>query len=217
MFMRSFIQANGVDLDAFNDLPPRSAVLDICPSAHDRSVVLFLGRIDPKKGVDQLILGFDKARQELPELFLVIAGPGSGAYVQKLRDLASSTSSADSIQFVGPVYGESKMRVLGGADVFALTSHEEGDSVAVKEALAAGLPVLVTPGCKIDYIHDPTVGVTVEATPSEIAGGILRLAETSIGRPEPRARAKALARGFDSRVVAERMILEYQRMVDSEQ
>jgi glycosyltransferase involved in cell wall biosynthesis len=116
------------------------------PEAKDVPYVLSLSRIDPKKGIDLLIQAFHEAGPRLPEWRLVVAGDGAPNYLASLRDLAQSGPAASQITFCGWVDGEARRTWLRGATLFALPSHQENFGIAVVQAMAAGVPSVVSPG-----------------------------------------------------------------------
>ncbi len=114
------------------------------PATRDRHLVLFLGRLNPKKGCDLLIEAFARLAQADPRAHLVMAGPDSQDHGRELRALALKHDVADRITFTGMLEGPLKWGALRAADVFALPSHQENFGVAVVEALSVGLPVLIS-------------------------------------------------------------------------
>ena len=113
------------------------------PLAKEKPFLLFLGRIDPKKGVDLLIHAFSEINPE--ELLLVIAGPGRDSeYGQQLINLVSKKGMSEKILFPGMLQGKAKWGAFYLAQAFALPSHQENFGIAVAEALACGTPVLIS-------------------------------------------------------------------------
>ena len=108
------------------------------PQLRGEHVLLFLGRLHEKKGCDLLLEAF---RQVAPPLHLVFAGPSEDA-----RFAADLRARADGLRvtFTGPLYDDEKWAALAAAEVFALPSHQENFGVAVAEALACGVPVLLS-------------------------------------------------------------------------
>jgi glycosyltransferase involved in cell wall biosynthesis len=120
------------------------------PSASDR-YVLALSRLDVKKGLDLLIRVFHALAEdgECPGWSLVVAGDGDASYVAELERLAAAGPARDRIRFAGWVSGDARRLLVEGARLFALPSHQENFGLAVAEAMAAGVPVLVSPAVNL--------------------------------------------------------------------
>jgi len=121
------------------------------PETRGKRLILFLGRIHPKKGCDLLIRAFAQVLKEAPAgeafsppLHLVIAGPDQAGWAEQLEALAASLHISDKITWTGMLTGEIKLGALRSAEVFALPSHQENFGIAVVEALGCGVPVLIT-------------------------------------------------------------------------
>lgn len=113
--------------------------------------VLTLSRLDEKKGIDVLIEAVHKIAEDATqgEWRLVIAGDGDAAYVERLRHLADSGPASRRIDFRGWVDGAERTALFQGASVFALPSNQENFGVAMVEAMASGVPVVVSPGVNL--------------------------------------------------------------------
>ena len=106
--------------------------------------LLFLSRIHPKKGLPVLIEALSILRRRGISATLTIAGDGSGAYLSEIKRLIGEFAIADVVHFVGFVEGREKTRLLAEADIFVLPSYQENFGIAVAEAMAAGLAVIVS-------------------------------------------------------------------------
>lgn len=126
---------NGIDV-------PEAVVSE--PKVAPRQL-LFLGRIHPIKGIDVLIRAWAAVAARFPEWELVIRGPDENEYLREMVGLAERLH-AQRVRFMPPVYGEEKLLALREASLFVLPSHSENFGIAVAEALAAGLPAIVTRG-----------------------------------------------------------------------
>ncbi len=114
------------------------------PELRGKRLVLFLSRIQEKKGCDLLIDAFAKVCQRDPSLHLVMAGPDQTGWVAKLQTQAIELGIADRISWVGMLQGEIKWGAYHSAEVFCLPSHQENFGIVVAEALACGKPVLIS-------------------------------------------------------------------------
>jgi glycosyltransferase involved in cell wall biosynthesis len=116
--------------------------------AAGQRVLLFLGRIHPKKGIELLVNAFSKLPPDSGHV-VVIAGDGESGYVAALKQLAEAKGIAHAIRWTGPLYGAHKWAAFTAAELFVLPSHQENFGIAVVEALAAGTPVCTTTAVNI--------------------------------------------------------------------
>jgi len=114
------------------------------PALRGKRLVLFLGRIHPKKGCDLLIEAFAEILGRHPDCHLVMAGPDQVGWQTKLTKLAQEKHIAHAITWPGIITGDIKYGAIKAAEVFALPSHQENFGIAVAEALACGTPVLIS-------------------------------------------------------------------------
>jgi glycosyltransferase involved in cell wall biosynthesis len=134
-------------------------LLDRYPKLRGRKIILFLSRIDRKKGLELLMDAFAIVRQKNKDVALVIAGDGEESYVRELRERARqqqcswSTEHGDekegkeeeeAIIWTGHLSGEMKAAALAAVDVFVLPSASENFGIAAAESLAAGVPTIVS-------------------------------------------------------------------------
>lgn len=143
---RLVLRRNGVDVALFQHLPPPDAFRAKHGIADGEQMILYLGRISAIKNLEQLVQAFHEAGLERAKLFL--GGPALEAdYARKLSALISDLGLATRVFLVGPLYGEEKLSALAAADLFALPSIFESYGIAAAEAVAAGVPVLLTETC----------------------------------------------------------------------
>jgi glycosyltransferase involved in cell wall biosynthesis len=133
----------GVDVDLFAGLPSRAALRTRYPVIGDRKVVLFLGRLNFKKGVDIAIQAFAEATRGRDDAFLLIAGPDDGIQT-KAEVLVRNLGLEGRALFTGMVAGEEKRAVLAGSNIFVLPSHSENFGISVIEAAACAIPVVIS-------------------------------------------------------------------------
>lgn len=143
----SFIIPLGVE--RLINLP--DAKLRICKTygiAHTTPIILFLSRLHPKKRLELLLEALANLNKQY-DFHLIIAGSGTEDYVQYISNLCSHLKLNFCTTFANFVEGQHKILLLQGSDIFALPSYGENFGIAVAEAMAYGLPVIVTPEVQI--------------------------------------------------------------------
>ncbi|OVE74340.1 hypothetical protein BVX94_00590 [bacterium B17] len=164
---------NGVSLETFQDLPSREQARAALNIDSDSLVLLFLGRIHSKKGLDVLIPTVSGLVKKHPKLLLVIAGSdGNSGYQHELDAMISRHELTDRVKLLGEVKDQEKLTAFACADMFTLTSHSEGLPVAAVEAMACGLPAVITPGCHIPDVKKYGAGLITKCNSSAAAEAI---------------------------------------------
>jgi glycosyltransferase involved in cell wall biosynthesis len=134
----------GVDTSVFQRETSAARFYERFPAAERRQIILFLSRIDPKKGLDILLRAFADVRRVHPASLLVVAGEGESEFVAGLKKLAVELSIAEQVLWTGFIGGDEKAAAFRAASVFALPSYSENFGLAVVEAMASGLPCVVS-------------------------------------------------------------------------
>jgi poly(glycerol-phosphate) alpha-glucosyltransferase len=146
-----------------------------------RKTLLFLGRLHPKKGLLELVRAFSIARQASKAFAdrwqLTIAGWGDDAYRLQLELAVTELGLGRNVVFSGPVFGEAKQQMFLQADAFVLPSFSEGQPMAVLEAWAYELPVLMTPECNLPEGFYADAAIRVDTKPEELAKSLVSLSE----------------------------------------
>ncbi len=164
---------NGVDLERIDTTGPPLNLFERYGVDPKYKVVLFLGRVFPKKGIDILADSFGRFAKQRSDVTLLVAGHDAGqGYEQSLRDEIASSGAANKCQFLGEVHGNEKFQLLKAADLFVLPSYSEGLPVAVLEAMGTGTPVLVTPGCNIPEVSECEAGWIQSPNASDFMEGM---------------------------------------------
>jgi glycosyltransferase involved in cell wall biosynthesis len=114
------------------------------PHLRGKRLALFLSRIHPKKGCDLLLEAFADRFGEDPAWHLVMAGPDQVGWKAELEHRAVALGIADRITWAGMLSGAVKWGAYRAGEVFVLPSHSENFGIVVAEALACGLPVLIS-------------------------------------------------------------------------
>ena len=230
-----------VDLSGFRELPGPEPFYEKFPDARGREIILFLSRLDPKKGLDLLLRAFAKCdgrrmteddrrpvtgdgrrmtedgrpvtgdgrpssvvgrpSSSVVGPLLVIAGDGDDQFVEGLRSLAGELGIADEILWAGFLGGDDKLSAMAAASMFVLPSYSENFGIALAEAMAAGLPCVMSDqvGIAVDA-NEYDAGLVVPCEVGPLASAMQRLLDD----PELRGRLGANAR----RLVDDRFSVE---------
>jgi glycosyltransferase involved in cell wall biosynthesis len=122
----------------------KAAFFSKFPELRERKLIVFLSRIHPKKGLDLLIKAFARQPNNFSDFDLVIAGPDQVGLTPQLMKIAVQLGIEKRIHWVGMLTGNEKWGALRSATFFVLPSHQENFGIAVVEAMALGVPVLIT-------------------------------------------------------------------------
>jgi len=205
----SAVVPNGLDRDAFGDLPSPLAARELL-GLPDGPVVLTLGRISHKKGLDLLIESFALVRRRHQHAQLVIAGPDDEGLSLALRAQAEALGVMHAVHFTGMVRGAEKAAALAVADVWTLPSRTENFGSAVAEALAAGCPTVVSPAVNLaPELEAAHAAVIAKLEPAALAAAIVGLLDDAPLRAELAVRGREFARRYEWSVVAQQMAAMY--------
>lgn len=135
----------------------------------NRPVLLYLGRIHPKKGLDVLLQAMALLPATMRNFNLLVAGEYSDAtYKAQIEELLQKGGLEKMVHFSGLVTGAEKERHFQAADGFILPSQSEGMPMAALEAMAHGLPVIITKGCNIPEVAEYEAGLVVDLSPANL-------------------------------------------------
>jgi glycosyltransferase involved in cell wall biosynthesis len=141
---REKVSPLGVEAPSGTSGATRDLLFDRFPDLRGKRQLLFLGRLHPKKGPDLAIEAFAAAANRVPDLSLVIAGPDQVGWANELKARTRQLGLDSRIVFTGMLEGELKQSALLNADALILPSHQENFGMSVIEALALGIPVLIS-------------------------------------------------------------------------
>ena len=180
----------------------------------EREIILFLSRLHHKKRPDLLIDALSEAIARNSDCHLIMAGIGETSYVNYLQKLVEEKQLGDRISWTGFVTGKQKDLLLRGSDIFALPSHSENFGIAVAEAMAAGLPVVISPGVQIaPEIATAEAGLVVQYK-QELTDALVRLIDSPELRSLLGQNAISLAhKKYDWDQIASQLITVYQNIL----
>jgi glycosyltransferase involved in cell wall biosynthesis len=114
------------------------------PVARGRRQVLFLGRLDFKKGLDRVFTALPSVLAAFPDLLVTIVGEGSPTFVRRLTKLAAAAGFEQNVLMTGILNGPLKWGAYASAELFLLPSRQENFAITVAEAMQMGLPVIIS-------------------------------------------------------------------------
>lgn len=169
-------------------------------------IVMNIGRLSYKKGLDILICAFAILSKNMPDCWLAIVGPDDEGLMSQLRALAEREGVASHVVFTGMLSGDDKLGAMAAADVWALSSHGENFGIVVAEAMAAGLPVIISPAVNIaSEIMEAGAGVVCELTPEAFSAEITALLRDPSRRRDLGRKARQFVKRWDWGVVGPQM------------
>jgi glycosyltransferase involved in cell wall biosynthesis len=205
---------NPIEWAIYQSLPDGEPFRRRYLAGHSGPVVLNLGRLSHKKGLDILIRAFARVHAEDPDSRLVIAGPDDEGLQPRLAVLAAREGVGTATVFTGMLTGQDRLAALAAADVWALSSHTENFGVAVVEALAAGIPTVISPAVNIAQEAARAEAVLVSDLESErFATAILALLRDRDRAAALGERGRSFARRYDRFAVGRQLTSAYELAV----
>lgn len=215
---RLAVVANGVDCANLGTVFAAMSAVNIharAPALKGWSrTILYFSRIHPKKGLDQLTEAFIKISSEFPGVGLLVVGiPQDRGLLKRLHQMVTDARLSDRVIIITDMAGPAAKCAFAVADIFALPSHQEGFSMAILEAMAAGKALLITDKCHLNMIESDGAGVVVPDTVAGLEYGLRKLLavdDSALALMGAKARDIALA-NYDWAVVAAQMEVLYRQ------
>ncbi|MBE9009091.1 glycosyltransferase [Pseudanabaenaceae cyanobacterium LEGE 13415] len=203
---------NGISSSMFEQCFEPEQFYKQFPHTQGKELLLFLGRIDPKKGLDLLAPAFAQLNHSFPNTHLVVAGPDGIGFLNKAKQFFIDAGCFEQVTFTGNLSGSLKQSALAAATAYIAPSYSEGFSVSVLEGMAAGLPCIITTGC--NFPEASNVAYVTDIDVNAVANALIdcfsdRLAAKTLGQ---RARQFILDRYTWDQVAAQ-MIELYQEIL----
>jgi glycosyltransferase involved in cell wall biosynthesis len=185
------------------------------PELRGKRILLFLGRINFKKGLDILVAAFARLCGSRTDIHLLIAGPDNEGYELRMKEWLRAANVLDRVTFAGMLRGTQKTAAFKIADMFVLPSYSENFGIAIAEAMAQSLPVIVSDRVNIwREIADAAAGLIIKCDPAELATAMSTLLDDSELRRSMGDRGRRMVeRSFTWQVVGGQMIELYERIL----
>lgn len=188
------------------------------PGSGTGQTVLFLSRLDPKKGVELMILALADIAPRYPDLQCIIAGAGTRVYEARLRRMVERLPLNNRVRFAGFVAGDAKQALFDCCDIFVLPSEDENFGLAAAEAMAAGMAVVLTRGVALsEAVADAQAGLVIERGRNTLAAALsILLDDPELVRQYGRNARRLMIEQFAWHVVTRKLIEMYTRVVEGQ-
>ena len=209
----------GINFDEFAVLPEPGSFRRRYPEIGDKSIILFFGRVNFKKGLDILAKAFGAVARRREDVHLVIAGPDNEGWGDKARAWLGEEGLLARTTFTGMLLGPEKLAVLRDASLFVLPSYSENFGLAVIEAMAAGLPVIISDKVNIwREVHAGGAGRVIPCDAPALAEQILELLDNPDAARQMGQQGRSLVQErFQWPRIARRLAEAYGRIIDEHQ
>lgn len=197
---RSVIIANGIDVPELHTPAPKNETLEL----------LFIGRIHPKKGIDNLL---DACAKLTTPWHLTIAGSGQASYQRQLQARTATLGIDERVNFTGFLDEDGKRAAFAAADVTVIPSHTESFAMVVAESLAHAVPVIASHGTPWQQLDERGCGRWIANDPDTLARNITELATAPLSELGAQGRAW-MKRDYSWDSVGAHMRALYRELID---
>jgi len=205
---------NGVFLEEIDVPSDVGAFRASVPGLGEHPYAMFLSRLHFKKGLDILADAWALVARKFPDHRLVVAGPKEDDAIEDFRRRIRAAGVESTVIEAGAVYGGMKSAAFRGCACFVLPSRQEGFSVAITEALALGVPAVVSRECHFPEVSEVGAGIETSLDPADVARGVGRvLGDDAFRAGASEAGAKLIRDRFLWPRIAEKTIALYERII----
>jgi glycosyltransferase involved in cell wall biosynthesis len=213
-----YVIYNGVDIERFK---PRSNRIELRRELGldpDKKVVLFVGRLYHRKGLETLLKSVPLVLKEFSNVKFVISGTGFKQKEESLRNLAKELDIEDHVTFLGYVPDNKLPLLYSASDIFVLPAIYENFPFAILEAQATGLPVISTNvGGIPEFLVDNENGFVIEPRdPIQLTQKVLTLLQNQrLAKEMGDLGRKLIEEKFDWRLITRQVIDLYHKLLDN--
>jgi glycosyltransferase involved in cell wall biosynthesis len=184
----------GIDWHSYESLPQFGGFRQRAKLDSDTPLILFLGRVDFKKGIDLLIHSFAQVLREIPKARLAIVGPDSSGYLQKVHLWCNELNIDNEVIFINHLEPAQVKEAYVDANVFILPSYNENFGITVIEAMACKCPVIISDQVNIwREIQNGSAGIVIQLSVDDLTKAVIKM----LNHPE-----EAQIMGISGRILA---------------
>ncbi|MEH2153400.1 glycosyltransferase [Nostoc sp.] len=214
-FQNTVFVPNGIRRQEFEPLSNREIFYQQFPETRGKTLILFLGRIDPKKGLDLLAPAFAKVYNQFPHTHLVVAGPDNIGFMDKAQNYFLQADCLDAVTFTGMVSGALKYAALAAANLYVAPSYSEGFSISILEGMASGLPCIITTACNFPEAAKAEAAHVIEINVNAIANALIECLSNPQQATEMGDRAREfIFQNYTWDRAADKLIQVYKSVID---
>lgn len=207
--VRGALVPHGIDLAAYESLPPRGRFRDSYLQGHTGPLLLSLGRLAGKKNLELMLASFAVVLRDFPDAKLAMVGPADPpAYQAQIESWVKEYGVADSVVLPGAIRGiEGKKEAFVDADLFLVSSFEENFCHSLFEAMACGLPSVVTNTINYAFeVEQRETGLIVSATVPAFAEGTVQLLRDKERRSHMSKNCRSVTNDYSWQKCGERLV-----------
>ncbi len=215
--VRGAVLPLGLRWQDYENLPTYGTFRRNYPQWEGKKIVLFLGRIHYKKGLDLLIDAFAGALKEISTLHLVLVGPDDEGHGRIFKNQIRQKGLDGHVTWIGYIEGDQKLALLRDSDVFCLPSRQENFCFSVLEAMAVGLPVIISDQVNIyDTIQRENAGLVVSCQVPSISSALKKMVQDESWCVRTGKKSRELVkREFSWNISGEKILSFYETLVKS--
>ncbi|HTZ10861.1 MAG TPA: glycosyltransferase [Candidatus Margulisiibacteriota bacterium] len=208
---KDFVLGIGIDITKFQGFSGSAYLRARYPYLKNSKIILFLSRINFKKGLDILIEAFARLSRVRQDVHLVIAGPDNEGYGEKVRRWIKEEGIDSRVTFTGMLEGDDKLSALKESDIFVLPSYSENFGIAAVEAMASGLPAIISDKVGISgEVRDELAGIVIDPSALSLYEAMESLFRDPNLKQEIALKGKKMAEEhYAAEKIARRMIERY--------
>jgi len=213
-----FISPNSINYSKYDKLPTKGSFRVKHNLNKNQKIIIHYGRISIVKGLDILVKAFAKTLKEFEDIMLVLAGPDNEGFRTQVEKWINNEGIGEKIIFTGTLRGNAALELLSDADIFALPSYSENFGMAVAEAMACGLPVVISDKVGIyGDVLEAKAGIITKCNADEVSGAFINLLGDENKRVNlGKAGINLVKEEYDPNKITSNMINIYQGLISAD-
>jgi len=213
---KSVVIPNGLEVSRFEELPNPGRFRMKWGIPENIPLILFLGRINFKKGLDLLIPAFARIHKNWPKAQLVLAGPDNEDYGKEVRACIRKYGMSNRVTFTGMLKREDTVFAYVDSDLFVLPSYTENFGMTVVEAMACRCPVVISDKVNIWLeINQAGAGLVTQCNVEDLAKAMLKLIfDVELRKNMGRAGRNLVIDKYNWRVISHKLIQLYDNLTN---